>query len=106
MKAIRWKLQHSLLPTNIHKRKLKKVLQNEQTVSRRVWKFKKTIREQNFKKELRELFDVEAPNLWNTFKNGILKAYNEVCEKNHVKCEKKRNHGDTWWWNEHVKEAI
>ena len=41
VKAIPWKLQHRLVVTNIDKRKLKKVVKNEQTV-RRVWKWKAT----------------------------------------------------------------
>ena len=50
----------------------------------------------------RELVDVDAPNLWNTFKNSVLQACDEVCGKK----KGRKNHGDTWWWNEEVKEAI
>ena len=46
MKAIPWEVQHQLVVTDIDKKKLKKVVKNEQTVRRRVWK-------QDFKKELR-----------------------------------------------------
>ena len=41
-------------------------------------------------------------NLWNTFKNNMLQAFDEVCEKK----KGKRKHGDTWCWNEEIKEAI
>ena len=47
-----------------------------------------------------KLFDVRAPNLWGHFKDGILKT----CEA----CGKKigRRKGDTWWWNEEMKEVV
>ena len=59
---------------------------------------RKTICEQDFKKEL---VDVEAPNIFNAFKNNILKACNEVCGK------ERKNHVDRrWWLNEGVKKAL
>ena len=54
-----------------------------------------------FQERVKKLVEVDAPNLRNTFKNGMLQACDEVCGK---KVEKK--HGDTWWWNEDMKEAI
>ena len=33
---------------------------------------------------------------------GFLKACDEVCGKN----SGRRSKGDTWWWNEEVKEAV
>ena len=39
--------------THINKKKLKKVVKNEQTIRRRVWKLKKNKCKQDFKKELR-----------------------------------------------------
>ena len=55
-----------------------------------------------FQERVWELVDVDAPNLWNTFKNSMLQACDEVCGKKNGR----RNHGDTWWWNEEVKKAI
>ena len=46
-----------------------------------------------FQERVREVVDVEAPNLRNTFKNVMLKAWDEVCGK----IKGRRNHGDTWW---------
>ena len=31
-----------------------------------------------FQERVRESFDVDAPNLWNTFKNSMLQACDEV----------------------------
>ena len=38
VKAIPWELQYRLMATDTEKRELKKVVKNEQTVERRVWK--------------------------------------------------------------------
>ena len=45
-----------------------------------------------FQERVQELVDVDAPNLWNTFKNSTLQACDEVCEKK----KGRRNCGDKW----------
>ena len=89
VKAISWELLHRLVVTDIDTRKLKKVVKNEQTVKRRVWKLKENHLKAIFQKRVKKLVNVDAPYLWNTFKNGLLKAREEAFEK------KKgwRNHG-------------
>ena len=47
-----------------------------------------------------KLVEVVAPNLWGIFKDGILKACDGVCEKK----RERRNNGNSWGWNEDVKE--
>ena len=54
------------------------------------------------KKELKELVSTDAPDLWKTFKDGALKACDEVCGKK----KSRRNRGDMWQWNEEVKDTI
>ena len=44
-----------------------------------------------FQESVAELVNVEASNIWNAFKNGILKACDEVCGKK----QGRRNHNDT-----------
>ena len=73
MKAIPWELQHWLVVTDIDKRKLKKVVNNEQTF-RRVWKLKENNMKTQFNKRVKKLVDVDAPNLWKTFKNRMLQS--------------------------------
>ena len=58
--------------------------------------------ENRISERVKELVDVGAPNLWNTFKNRVLQACDAACGKK----KSRRNHGDTWWWNEEVKKAI
>ena len=54
-----------------------------------------------FEEKVIKLVDVAVPNLWGHFKDGVLKACDEVCGK-----KRGRRSGDTWWWNKEVKEAI
>ena len=44
----------------------------------------------------------DAPDLWKTFKDGVLKAFDEVCGKK----KSRRDQGDMLWWNEEVKDTI
>ena len=67
VKDIPWELQYRLVLTD--ERKLNKAAKNEQTVRRKVWKLKENNMKARFQNELR--FNVDAPNLWSTFKNGI-----------------------------------
>ena len=93
VKAIPWELHHRMVVTDVDKRKLKKVVKNNQTFRRRVWKLKENNMKTKFQERIRELVDVDAPNLWNTFKNSMLQACDEVCGKK----KGRKNHGDTWW---------
>ena len=42
------------------------------------------------------------PNLWGCFKDLVIGACSEVCGKKRGL----RSKGDTWWWNEEVKEVV
>ena len=44
----------------------------------------------------------DASDLWKTFKDGLLKASNEVCGKK----KSRRDQENMWWWNEVVKDTI
>ena len=48
------------------------------------------------------MVSADSPNLWKCFREGVLKACDEVCGKK----KGRRDRGDTLWWNEDVKEAI
>ena len=102
VKAIPWQLQLRLVVTGINKRKMKKVVKNKQTIKRRVWKLKENKMKTRFQERVRELVDGDAANLWNTFKNSMLQACDEVCGKK----KDRENHADIWWWNEEMKEVI
>ena len=40
--------------------------------------------------------------MWRHFKDGALKACDEVCGKKRGR----RSKGDNWWWKKEVKEAV
>ena len=86
---------------NLDKKVLKKVV-IEQRVIRKIWKYNENQTRVRFEKRVKELVCTEAPDLWKTFKDGVLKACDEMCEKK--KC--RRDEGDMWWWNEEVKNTI
>ena len=67
VKAIPWDLQHWLVVTDLDRRRLKKVVKSEQTMKRRVWKLNENNMKTRFQKRVKELVDVDALNLWNTF---------------------------------------
>ena len=56
VKAIPWELQHRLVVTDIDKRKLKKIVKNEQTI-RRVWKLKGSNMKTRFQERVEELVE-------------------------------------------------
>ena len=41
-------------------------------------------------------------DLWECYKNGVLQACDELCEKTKARGSR----GNTWWWNEQVNDAI
>ena len=55
-----------------------------------------------FKEKVIEVVDIDIPNLWGYFKDGVLGACGEVC------CKKKGRGSKvyTWGWNVEVKEAL
>ena len=102
VKVIPWELQHPLLVANVDKTKLNKVVKKESRVKRMVWKLKEREMQEKFEKRVEELVDVETTNLWESFRDGVLTACDELCGKKKVR----KNGGNTWWWNEEVRNPI
>ena len=55
-----------------------------------------------FEKSVKELVSTDAPDLWKTFRDGVLMACDKLCGKK----KSRRDQGDMWWWNEEVKDTI
>ena len=55
-----------------------------------------------FEKRVKELVRTDASDLWKTFRDGVLKACDELFGKK----KSRRDQGDMWWWNEEVKDTI
>ena len=102
VKVIPWKLQHWLVVVDLDKKVLKKVVRKEQIIRRKIWKLNENQTRVRFEKRVKELVSLDAPDLWKIFRDGVLKACDELCGKK----KSRRYQGDMWWWNEEVKDTI
>ena len=85
--------QHALVIADIDKRKIRKVVRKTCAQRRKITLQKDVKIRKRFKEKVTKLVDVGVPNLWEHFKDGVLKACDEVCGKKRGR----RNKGDTWW---------
>ena len=99
---IPWELQHRMVVVDLDKKVLKKVVRKERIIRRKIWKLNENQTRVRFEKRVKELVSTDAPDLWKTFRGGVLKACNELCGKK----KSWRDQGDMWWWNEEVKDTI
>ena len=101
MKAILGESQHTLAIADIDKKKIRKVARKTCAERKRITLLKDVKIRKRFEEKVIELVGVGAPGLRGRFKDGVLKACDDVWEE-----DGGRRKGDTWWWNEDVKEAI
>ena len=90
--------QHNTVVVDLDKKVLKKVVRKERIVRRKIWKLNENRTRVRFEKRVKELVSTDAPNLWKTFRDGVLKACDELCGKKST-----RDQGGMWWWNEKIK---
>ena len=102
VKVIPWELQHRMAVVDLDKKVLKKVMTKERIIRRQIWKLNENQTRVRFEKRVKELVSTDAPDLWKTFRDGVLKACDELC----VKKKSRRDQGDMWWWNDEVKDTI
>ena len=67
-----------------------------------MWKLKEKKITEKFKEIVVELVDTDSMDLWGSHKKGVLQACDELCGKT----KEKGDRGNTWWWNEQVRDAI
>ena len=91
MKVLQGELQHRLVVTDLVKKKLKKVVRKEAIEGRKVWELKEDDTRATFEGRVGELVSTDAPDLLKCFKEGVVKAYDEVCGKK----KGRRDQGDT-----------
>ena len=102
VKVIPWELQHRMVVVDLDKKVLKWVVRKERIIRRKIWKLNENRTRVRFEKRVKELVSTDAPDLWKTFRDGVLKACDELCGKK----KSRRDQGDMWWWNEEVKDTI
>ena len=81
VKVIPGELQHRLVVTHLVKKKVKKVMRKEVIERRKVWKLKEDDTRARFEGRVGKLVNADAPDLWKCFKEGVLKACDEVYGK-------------------------
>ena len=99
---IPWELQHRMVIVDLDKKVLKKIVRKERIIRRKIWKLNENQRRVRFEKRVKELVSTDAPDLWKTFRDGVLKACDDLCGKK----KSRRDQRDMWWWNEEVKDTI
>ena len=90
VKVIPGELQYRLVVTDLVK---KKVVSKKAIERRKVWKLKEDHTRARFEGRVGELVCTDAPDLWKFFKDGVLKACDEVCRKK----QGRRDQGNTLW---------
>ena len=87
---ISWELQHRLVVVNLDEKVLKNVVRKQRVIRTKIWKLNENRTRVRFKKVVKELVSTDASDLWKTFKDGVLKACDEVCGKK----KSRRDRGD------------
>ena len=82
VKVIPWELQHRLVVVDLDKKVLQRIERKQRIIRRKIWKLNENRTRVRFEKGVKELVGTDEPDLWKTFKKGVLKARNEVCGKN------------------------
>ena len=80
VKVIPWELQHRLVVVDLDKKVLKKVVR-KQRIIKKIWKLNENRSRVRLEKRVKKLVSTDAPDLWKTFKDGVLEACDEVCGK-------------------------
>ena len=102
VEAIFGQVQHAVVMAGIDKRKIRKVERKTCSERRKITLLKDVkIRKRNNEK-VTKLVDVGAPSLWGHHQHGVIDAGDELCGKK----QGRRSKGDTWCWNEELKEAV
>ena len=102
VKVIPRALQHRLMVVDAEEQKLKKSVKRSKRVRWRVWKLKEQEIKEKFEERVAELVDTDSMDFWGSYKNGVLQACDEWCEKTKARGDREK----TCWWNEQVKDAI
>ena len=80
----------------------KKIVRKQKITRRKIWKLDEDRTTVKFENRVKDLVSTDAPDLWKTFKDGVLKACDEVCGKKKFM----RDRGDIWWWDEEIQDTI
>ena len=91
VKAIPGEFQHSLVVAHMDKKKMRNVVIRICTEKRKMSLLNDLKIRKRFEEKVMKLVDIGFSNLWGHFKDGVLKACDDVCEKKRERISK----GDT-----------
>ena len=78
-KVIPGELQHRLVVVDVEEQKLKESVKKSKRVKWRVWKLKEKEIKEKVEERIGKLVDIDSKDLWKSYKNGVLKACDELC---------------------------
>ena len=104
VKVIPGALQHGLLLMDVRSEDMGKKMKEKFVPRRRTWRLRDAEVKKEFEKKVTENWkgEREEGEVWEQYKSCVLKAADEVCGWTKGKCR----HGETWWWNEKVRDAV
>ena len=100
--VVPWGLQHGLVVVDLGGKVLKKGVREERIMGGRIWRLSENRAGVRFEGGVEELVNADAPDLWRTFRDGVLGACGEVCGGG----KSGGDRGDMWWWSGEVEDAI
>ena len=68
-------------------------MRKQRIISKKIWKLNENQTKVTFEKRIKELVRTNMLDLWKTFKDGVGRACDEVCEKK----KSRRDQGDMCW---------
>ena len=78
---ISWELQHRLVVVDLDKKVLKKIVRKQRIIRRKIWKLNENATRVRIENRVKEVVSTDAPDLWKTFKDGVLMACDKLCGK-------------------------
>ena len=97
-------LQHALVVMDVVSKEMGKRVKEKFVPRRRTWLLRDAEKKKAFELKVTEHWErtTKEVDVWERYRECVLAASDEVCGWTKGKCR----HGETWWWNEKVKEAM
>ena len=102
VKVIKWKLQHNLVVVDVDKKKKQKTEWKPGHQKLNVIKLRHEPYRQLFVCKVKGIISDNNHDLWESFKENVLKASNDVFGNK----KKRKCNANMWWWNSGVEDEI
>ena len=95
VKVIPGELQHRLVVIDVEEQELKKSVKKSTRMRWRVWKLKEKEIKEKFEKRVVELVGTDSMDLWESYKNGVLQACDNLLGKTKGRGDRETHGGGT-----------